>query len=275
MKILALQGGGCMGALQEAILARAHGLEKFDMYIGTSIGSANAALAALGRPASVDFYNEWMPKIFKHKRLLAPLFCPMYDDTALNEALMSQFGGYMLGDVKTPLFINAFDAANNNLKVFSSLNSDDASWPLWEVVRCSVSAPTFFRAWRGCVDGGLVANNPVMCGVAGAASKMKARIEDIELFGISCGDKPNAMGQPKDRLLSIAKWIVPSLLGGSSDRMHDFFCRALPLKTYKTVGFSWEPSWSMDNVQGMKEALNKLAPQIMAHTDTLNEFLAS
>ena len=63
MKILVLDGGGVFGNAQATILQRIDAFEKFDCFVGTSIGAAIAAAIAIGEQDKVDqqFFHKWMP----------------------------------------------------------------------------------------------------------------------------------------------------------------------------------------------------------------------
>ena len=101
MKILSLDGGGIFGVAQANILERVDAFEKFDCFVGTSIGSAIAAAIACGYQdrANRAFFYEWMPTIFR-KSLLRRInpFNSKYSDKGLNEALRSIYGGKLLAD---------------------------------------------------------------------------------------------------------------------------------------------------------------------------------
>ena len=272
-KFLFIDGGGVFGVGPCMALSLAKGLDKLSGIGGTSIGSVLAAQIAIGKIPNLDFFDHWMPTIFQNRRIGSPLFWTRHNDKNLNKALRSLFSGTTLYDTQIPYFCTAVDMGDMNLKVFSSKNEEDATWPLWEAVRSSCAAPTFLPSWRGMADGGLFANNATMIGCEWAKKVIGCLFEEMEVFSIGCGSMPNPMGQPKDAVLSVAPWIIQACLGGASDRMHDYFVRSLPLKSYTRMNFAREPGWRMDSVRSMKEAEYKWAKQAMVVSVALNDFL--
>jgi uncharacterized protein len=203
-RILALDGGGIRGALSlgylkhiEELLRRQHNKpdlllsDYFDMIGGTSTGSIIAAALAVGM--SVDEikqkYFELGTKIFGKKYKwwkvfeIDDLFKAKYDDKALVDELQNVFGDILLGDqqkIKTALVIVAKRADTNSVwplnnhpkgKFYDSGHGDNKSIPLWQCVRASAAAPTYFlpqsiqvggdNGFAAFVDGGVsMANNP-------------------------------------------------------------------------------------------------------------------
>jgi uncharacterized protein len=272
-KFLFIDGGGVFGIGPCMAIHLASGLDKLSGVGGTSIGSVLAAQIAIGQYPSPEFFHNWMPKIFQHRRLGSPVFRTYHGDKYLNEALRSLFGGTTMCETKIPYFCTAVDMGDMNLKVFSSRNDDDATWPLWEATRASCSAPTFFPSWRGMADGGLFANNATMVGCAWAKKVVGCPFEEMDVFAIGCGDVPSPMGQPRNAIWSVAPWILQACLGGASNRMHDYFARSLPLRSYVRMNFAREPNWKMDNVESMKAAETKWVQSVMDVSKAMSAFL--
>jgi hypothetical protein len=274
-KFLFIDGGGVFGIGPSMALSNVRGLDKLCGIGGTSIGSVLAAQVATGQVPNPSSFDEWMSKVFKHRRFGSPLFWTKYSDKNLNKALRSLFPGKMICDTQIPYFCTAVDMASRSLKVFSSKSDDDANWALWEAVRASCSPPTYIPNWRGMADGGLFANNAAMVGCAWAKMALGYRFEEMEVFSIGCGRIPSSMGQPSDALFSVAPWIIQACLRGASNSMHDYFARSLPLRSYQRVDFTLEPYWKMDSIASMREARLKLADQAKSVSDELGKFLLS
>jgi len=140
MKILALDGGGVFGRVQSRILAEANCYDKFDAFAGTSIGSPQAMSIALGRPEMVcpEFFDKWMATVFRTSWFRrVNILQSEYPDKGLNTVLQAVFESATLGDAKKPVFVTAANIGQKTLKVFSSLNFEDQSWPCWEVARAA------------------------------------------------------------------------------------------------------------------------------------------
>lgn len=203
-KILSLDGGGIRGALTlgylkkiETILREKEGKpdlvlsDHFDLIGGTSTGSIIAAGLAIGMEvdAITKMYMELGGKIFGQKKnWWNPLetwsfLKANYDYKALEENLKKVFGDITLGSdkIKTGLCIVAKRADTNSVwpiinhpngKFFDSAIGKNKNIPLWQAVRASSAAPTYFAPQMidvgdgqkaAFVDGGVsMANNPAL-----------------------------------------------------------------------------------------------------------------
>ncbi|TDQ18937.1 patatin-like phospholipase/acyl hydrolase [Algoriphagus boseongensis] len=205
-KILALDGGGIRGALSlgylkhvEDILRKQHNNPKlllsdyFDMIGGTSTGSIIATLLALGWEVDdiKDMYFKLGKKIFGKKYKwwkifeIDDAFKAKYDHAALVEQLQNILGDTKLGDqekIRTALVIVAKRADTNSVwplnnhpkgKFYDSGHGNNKDIPLWQCVRASAAAPTYFlpqsievggeNGFAAFVDGGVsMANNPAL-----------------------------------------------------------------------------------------------------------------
>lgn len=202
-RILSLDGGGIRGALTlgylkkiETILKEKNGqdyllCDHFDLIGGTSTGSIIAAGLATGLTVDnlVELYMDLGGKIFGKKRnWWNPLetwrfLKAEYDYRVLEKSLKDAFGTITLGSdqIKTGLCIVAKRADTNSVwplinhpqgKFFDTMNGKNKNIPLWEAVRASSAAPTYFAPQMidvgdgqraAFVDGGVsMANNPAL-----------------------------------------------------------------------------------------------------------------
>lgn len=254
-KVLCLDGGGVFGDVQASILDGVDAFEKFDAYVGTSIGAAMCAAISAGfrKDVTSAFFHHWMPVIFKKSlcRRLNP-FASRYSDVGLNAALRGVFRGTYYRDVKKPLFITAVDVAARTLKVFNS--DDDGGCLLWEAVRSATAAETYFPTWNGLADGGVFANNPSMVAVAAASRILKVPLGQMEVLSIGTGSTPTGGGRPPFLRVGWGIWLIEALLEGASNDMHDYFVWSLPVKRYKRIQFVRRPGWKMDDPKAMLQA---------------------
>ena len=201
--ILALDGGGIRGALTlgylkkiETILREKHGADYllcdyFDLIGGTSTGSIIAAALAVGKSVDeiVDLYMDLGGKIFGKKRSFwNPLetwrfLKAEYDYIELENSLKEAFGNITLesDQIKTGLCIIAKRADTNSVwplinhpqgKFFDTNIGKNKNILLWQAVRASSAAPTYFAPQMidvgdgqraAFVDGGVsMANNPAL-----------------------------------------------------------------------------------------------------------------
>ena len=202
-RILSLDGGGIRGALTlgylkkiETILQEKYGTDyllcdHFDLIGGTSTGSIIAAGLAKGLRVDdlVELYMDLGGKIFGKKRSFwNPLetwkfLKAEYDYTVLEKCLKDAFGLITLGsdEIKTGLCIVAKRADTNSVwplinhpqgKFYDTEMGKNKNIPLWEAVRASSAAPTYFAPQMidvgdgqraAFVDGGVsMANNPAL-----------------------------------------------------------------------------------------------------------------
>jgi len=180
-RILALDGGGVRGILSlgflaevESLLRSRHGNDPafrlchyFDLIAGTSTGSIIAALLAKGWAVQevIDLYLKLASEVFAPRwwefRLGA--LRPRYRPEVLEKYLKQKLGAHCcIGDqqeLKTGLLVmckridsgSPWPISNNpNGKYFYS----DGDWianceyKLWQIVRASTAAPTFFKPLR-------------------------------------------------------------------------------------------------------------------------------
>jgi uncharacterized protein len=202
-RILSLDGGGIRGALTlgylkkiESILQKKHGkgyllCDHFDLIGGTSTGSIIAAALAVGKSVDeiVTLYMDLGGKIFgKPNNFWNPLetwkfLKAEYDYTELEDSLIAAFGNITLGsnEIRTGLCIVAKRADTNSVwplinhpegKFFDSQYGKNSNIPLWQAVRASSAAPTYFAPQMidvgdgnraAFIDGGVsMANNPAL-----------------------------------------------------------------------------------------------------------------
>ncbi|HUZ57787.1 MAG TPA: patatin-like phospholipase family protein [Hanamia sp.] len=202
-KILSLDGGGIRGALTLGYLKKMEDILKtkfpdqqdfrlcdyFDLIGGTSTGAIIAALLAIGKTVDevTKFYMDIGGKIFGEKRNWWNPIETMkwlkanYNYKAMEDGLRFALGNLTLGgeEIKTGLCIVAKRADTNSIwplinhpkgKFFDSELGKNKDIPLWQAVRASTAAPTYFAPQMievmkdqkaAFIDGGLsMSNNP-------------------------------------------------------------------------------------------------------------------
>lgn len=171
-KLLALDGGGIRGVLTLEILAAIEDqlrtqrrndesfvlADYFDYIAGTSTGAVIAAGLALGMPVSeiCEKYETLSRQIFKRSRLSRRL-SHKYTGDPLTAQLKSTFGeettfgdpslrSLLLIVVRNATTDSPWPLSNNSSAMFNDLARDDCNlnFPLWQLVRASTAAPTFF-----------------------------------------------------------------------------------------------------------------------------------
>ena len=180
MRVLSLQGGGCLGIGQAVALGRIPATP-WDLIGGTSVGAINGACLSIDLPAwsLMDFYKKRAPQIFRRSfwQMVSPTRlwdCAKYPATELEAALRDVLGAAALSDCKIPFIATAIEMGTGRNVYFQSYGKSsedqdeiiigpDSGMKLWEVCRASSAAQTYFPAfqWGGMTfwDGGSSGNN--------------------------------------------------------------------------------------------------------------------
>ena len=204
-RVLSFDGGGIRGILTLETLDRISKrlgndgwLNGIDLFAGTSTGGLIALGLAAGK--SIDelkslyvehgediFSSAWksIPILGKTGIYLKNIFASRYDNKVLAEQLKRQLGDITLGQLGKKVIIATFDidgergeqALRWKAKFFHNFEGvdkkpepphkrSDRDTPAWKVGMYTCCAPTYFPAYEGYVDGGVVAPNPCMAALA-------------------------------------------------------------------------------------------------------------
>lgn len=268
-RILAIDGGGIRGLFSAKLLARLDSarpgfLSKFDVFAGTSTGGLVSLLLASGRTAAqiVDRYQTIGPRIFSTWGwipsglpawflLTFGLVLAKYGNRNLKDYLVEEFGAETtLGDLDKQVLITSFDLdygeetktrlrpgyhGNRTWKpkFFHNfpIEGSDADERVVDVAMRTISAPVYFPAYQGFIDGGIAANNPSFVALMQAVYSSPApspKMSDIALLSLGTGNYDQFI--PGNRLdWGIAQWST-RLLEISLDTMSsmtDWQCRKL------------------------------------------------
>lgn len=268
-KILALDGGGIRGMITVEILAGVESLlrreldrgpdfvlaDYFDFMAGTSTGAIIAAALSLGW--SVDrlreLYRASGTDMFDKARFLRR-FRYRYEDFELAERLRQEFGAETtLGSdrIRTLLMLvmrnattdSPWPITNNPNAEQNRTDRPDCNlpFPLWQLVRASTAAPTYFppeviRAGDqelALVDGGLtIHNNPAFQAFLQATVepyrvRWPAGEDRLLLVSVGTGTSPDANAdlQPSEMNLLYNAGSLPAALLFAASKAQDFLCR--------------------------------------------------
>lgn len=276
-KILALDGGGILGLMSIEVLAKIESIlrsrenqpdlvlaDYFDLVAGTSTGAVIASLISLGM--SVDrirsFYIDCGPQMFDRASLLERLNYE-YDSEPLAKKLQSVIGPDREGDAGGGLATLGTERLRTLLLVVTRNVTTDSPWPitnnpdakyndrarpdcnlelpLWQVVRASTAAPSYFppevvdvgpRRFVF-VDGGVTTyNNPAFLAFVTATTgpyNINWQTGERDMLIVSVGTGDYAREQPdiapaQMNLLYIAK-NTPGALMNAASAGQDLLCR--------------------------------------------------
>ena len=254
-RILALDGGGIRGIITARWLAALEAKTKqlarehFDLIAGTSTGSILASAVSMGIAAEdiVKLYIEKGKTIFAKpswarwfQRIAAEGFDgPKYDGRGLEATLKEVVGDETFGSLPKKVLITAYDTAKRSPLIFKSWKIDHKQFPLWEVVKASCSAPTFFPGHKmridvydaPLVDGGVVANNPAACALAEGVRLLREEghldLSQVKLLSLGTGELTRPITLADTQEWGKLEWAIPIidvLFDGAGDAV-DYQCR--------------------------------------------------
>ncbi len=270
-KLLALDGGGIRGIVTIEVLAKIESLlreelgrkddetfvlsDYFDYIAGTSTGAIIATCLSLGMSVSKirNFYLESGERMFDRAHLLKQ-FHFKFEDRQLKDQLKNEFKNETLGSdkLKTLLMLvlrnattdSPWPISNNPYAYYNNPERPDCNlqFPLWQLVRASTAAPTFFppeviEVKEGepfvFVDGGITMyNNPafqlfLMATVEPYNLNWLASKDNMLLVSVGTGmtSKANKELKPGEMNLLYNATSIPSALMFAAQNEQDFLCR--------------------------------------------------
>jgi len=282
-RILSLDGGGLRGIITAILLERLEiscpgFLASVDLFVGTSTGGILALALAAGMPPStlVDLYETKGAKIFRKSvgrelRSLGKLVGAEYDNRNLHEILNQTFGSKRLADLDRKVAIPAFRLDTKDRyadgeercwrpKIFHNYEGfdSDENELVADVALYTASAPTYFPASDGFIDGGVVANNPSMVAVAQALDFRCQPLDVVprqlgDLVLLSVGTGVSLTYVKGDRLdWGVAQWARPliNILMDGVSEVADFQCRQILGERYERLQtvFKQDDKVPMDGV---------------------------
>ena len=274
-RLLALDGGGIRGVLSLQVLGRIEQTlgeeadnddfrlsDYFDYFAGTSTGALIAAGLAQGWRVDriAKLYTETGEEIFKavpmYRKMLS-LFQAKYESKSLKKALQREFGeDTLFGDAKFKSLLLAvmhnsvtdspWPLSNNPNAKYNDPSREDCNnrFPLWQVLRASSAAPTYFPPERIdipgqkpflFVDGGITPSNNPSLQLFLQATSPDYRLgwsgdpDSMLLVSIGTGSSPNDFPDLTKRQMNIihtAKSLPATFMNGSAVQQ-DIVCRML------------------------------------------------
>ncbi len=259
-RLLALDGGGIRGIIAAEVLIKIEDIlvtkdspweclgDYFDFIGGTSTGAILAAGLATGMHARElrDFYVKKGPQVFKRsicsKIPLIGRLWTKYDAEPLEKELQAIFSDSAsrplpLGfpERKSLVMIVSKNASSGDTWFFvnaedSKFYKDNADLPLWQVIRASSAAPTFFpprsihvaNTPNEFIDGGMSSyNNPAFqlfveathpdYGIGWTPGE-----KDMLLISVGTGFRSEKIAYPKARRYKALDW-APYAIGSFMD----------------------------------------------------------
>ena len=268
-KILALDGGGIRGILTVEVLAKIESMlrrklgrdndfvlaDYFDFFAGTSTGAIIAACLSwrMSIDRIRDFYLENGREMFDKASLLNRYYRHKFQDQKLSARLRQEFGAETLGSEKIDGLLmmvlrnastdSPWPISNNPRAKYNDCAREDCNLnlPLWQLVRASTAAPTYFppevvRVGKKefiFVDGGITMyNNPafqafLMATVEAFNLNWPVGENNLLLVSVGTGTSPDANAdlRPDEMNVLYNASSIPSALMAAALNEQDFLCR--------------------------------------------------
>ena len=263
-RILSFDGGGICGLISLNILKRLQSacpsiLKDVDLLAGTSTGGLIAMGLAQGDTVDdlISLYETKGPTIFQKATFGSGgvVHC-RYENDGYRELLREHFGDRKLGGLNKRVLVPAFciNTSINHVhcwkpKVFVNFPDDDVDCKLRcaDVALWTSAAPTYFPIADYYIDGGVCANNPSMCALAGSLALGKD-LPSVKLMSFGTGIFPQYI-ESKDGDWGLTQWgtrLVDILIGGS-ELVPDYQCRNILRDGYIRVDPSMKEEISLDD----------------------------
>ncbi len=282
-RILALDGGGIMGAFTASVLATIEAAsgqrtwEHFDLITGTSTGGLIALALGMGNDAAriCRMYSEHGHLIFPRDRfwwdgILRHLRGPKFSTGPLRGAIGELLQDATLDAAKVCLAIPVYDANKGQVVVFKTAHDGRYHWykdiPAVELALATSAAPTYFQAHTiECnygtftyIDGGVWANCPVMVGVTEAIDVFGMLPSEIHLLSISTTNYPFRIKESK-RTRGILGWnktIIETLMFGQAQAAVAHATCILRKGVFHRIDYTAPPNvYSLDNAVSVKQLI--------------------
>ncbi len=234
-RILTIDGGGLRGVFSAAIIERMEAVtgkparEYFDCFYGTSTGAILAAGLAHGMPASElkQFYLDKGAQVFEKLpfyQIIKKLLYWTYSKKELEKELQRVFGDKKLFDIGTLLSIQVKDTRTSAADFYNNFpytrqQHPDKNLPLWQIIRASTAAPTYFEPeMNRYIDGGISCyNNPSYASFIGATKYLKwpAGTDQLRIYSVGTGYHPPIIPEgvlDEQNKIEMAAYMVEELM---------------------------------------------------------------
>lgn len=237
-RILCIDGGGIRGIIPARILAE---IEKetgkdissmFDLIVGTSTGAIAASLLCadngVGEPkytagSVTALYRNKGTDIFKHSftdKLKSGfgLLDQKYSSKPITSVLEQFLGNTTLKQTLTKTMVTTYDIENREAVLLKSWRDEHKDLRLVDCVLASAAAPTYFEPAKLTInkeesyfiDGGVFANNPVLCAIA-EAKLLFPKEKNFSVLSLGTGWLENPINGESAKDWGAAEWLNPLL----------------------------------------------------------------
>jgi patatin-like phospholipase/acyl hydrolase len=225
--LLSLDGGGVRELATVTFLANLERelgeplYKKFDFFIGTSAGAITAMALSIAKMNGDSLLELWSEKTFERildsslwdSKLGLMQINPKYDGKGKEQVLNEYFGNLKLGDASGDLAIVSYDIEERKPLLLTSYGNSNIS--AIDAGHASSAAPIYYPTARVgnryLIDGGIVANNPVLHGYA----EVKKLYPDsnVKILSVGTGLNKRPLKGKASQKWGLIGWLMHDLFG--------------------------------------------------------------
>ncbi|MFQ3340206.1 MAG: patatin-like phospholipase/acyl hydrolase [Gammaproteobacteria bacterium] len=250
-KVISFDGGGVRAIAGLVFLRKLETetgikvFDTFDMFIGTSAGSFNAACFACNG-LSADEVKKYWSKDYLDKIMKSSFFWdkasliqarPRYENKGRVGVLNEIFADKLLSESSKPLVTLCYDIEKRTHVIHSSFETPEITFI--DAVSSSSAAPMYFPPYKTqggswMIDGGVVTNNPVLVGASHA--KKFFQTDDIKILSIGAGLNKQKISGEDAGLWGGVGWLRNDLMAMMLDaEIHDTLAKDTLGKNYLRI----------------------------------------
>ena len=225
--ILSLDGGGVRTIATITFLQKLENhlgvplADKFDFFIGTSAGAISSLGLAVNKMSSVDLMEIWseenlnrtMTNSSWETHLGIMQINPKYTNEGKREVLEEFFGEKKIGDAVKPVAVTSYDIEKRIPVLLSSYGDPNIS--VVDAGDATSAAPVYYPTaevgGRYLIDGGIVANHPVLHGYV-EAKKIYSNTEFVVL-SVGTGLNKRPLKGKDSMKWGLIGWMMHDLFG--------------------------------------------------------------
>ena len=225
--LLSLDGGGVRELATVTFLAsleKALGepiYKKFDFFIGTSAGAITAMALSIAKMNGDNLLELWSEETFERildsslwdSKLGLMQINPKYDGKGKTQVLTEYFGNLKLGDASGDLAIVSYDIEERKPLLLTSYGNSNIS--AIDAGHASSAAPIYYPTARignrYLIDGGIVANNPVLHGYA-EVKKLYPN-SNVKILSVGTGLNKKPLKGKASQKWGLIGWLMHDLFG--------------------------------------------------------------
>jgi len=225
--LLSLDGGGVRELATVIFLAKLEKAlgeplyKKFDFFIGTSAGAITAMALSIAKMGGDNLLDLWSDETFERildsslwdSKLGLMQINPKYDGKGKEQVLTECFGNLKLGDASGDLAIVSYDIEERKPLLLTSYGNGNIL--AIDAGHASSAAPIYYPTARVgnryLIDGGIVANNPVLHGYA----EVKKLYPDsnVKILSVGTGLNKRPLKGKASQKWGLIGWLMHDLFG--------------------------------------------------------------